>query len=177
MEVFNQIIENKYKMGYLTPLGSFLFKNKITQKYVSDSTGFTTTKVNKLYIEKTTLLYADEFYRVIKSTTLDFDYSCEEIFKNSNNKEFNNKWKSTLGILLFDYFKPQNYIEDNTGIDNVRLNKLLTDPKKRPYAEELNNVAKLMGIKPSQLFEYFYGDGERPVIGLLPKPDKKENEG
>ncbi|MGA6119797.1 helix-turn-helix domain-containing protein [Sphingobacterium anhuiense] len=73
-------------------------------------------------------------------------------------------------MLLFDHFKPQNYIEHNTGIDNVRLNKLLTDPKKRPYAEELNNIAKLMGIKSSQLFEYFYGDGERPVIGLLPKP-------
>jgi hypothetical protein len=77
----------------------------------------------------------------------------EDIFKNSNKKEFSNKWKSTLGMLLFDYFKPQNCTEHNTGIDNVRLNKLLTDPKKRPYAEELNNIAELRVIKPSQLFE------------------------
>ena len=73
-------------------------------------------------------------------------------------------------MLLFDYFKPQNFIEDKTEIDNVRLNKLLTDPLKRPYAEELYNIAKLLQIKPSQLFEYFYGDGERPMIGLFPKP-------
>lgn len=55
-------------------------------------------------------------------------------------------------MLLFDHFKPQNYAKDSTGIINVRLNKLLAEPKKT-QAEELYNIAQLMGIKLSQLFE------------------------
>lgn len=159
-------------MANLTALGSFLTINNISQKSVADSTKFSTTKVNKLFNDKNTLLYADEFYKIIKCTHLNFDVSCDKIFQSSQIKSPDNKWESKLGQLLFNVFKPQSYLENATGIKNVRLNKLLTNTYKRPYAEELYIIAKLLEISPSQLFEYFYGDGERPIILV---PFVKEN--
>ena len=167
LKVFAQIINSNRKMADLTALGSFLTKNNISQKSVADSTKFSTTKVNKLFNDKNTLLYADEFYIIIKSINLEFDSSCDKIFQSSQITSPENKWESKLGQLLFDIFKPQSYLENATGIKNVRLNKLLTDINKRPYAEELYLIAKLLQLKPSQLFEYFYGNGERPIIDLV----------
>ncbi|TYR36913.1 helix-turn-helix transcriptional regulator [Sphingobacterium phlebotomi] len=152
-------------MGHYTKLGRYLVRNKINQKYIVENTGFSAEKVSNYYIEDRTLVYADEFYKIIKCTSLDFDDSCAEIFKDIDITNYESKWQSELGIFLFGYFKPLSYLQEKTGIDGVRLNKLLTDKKKRPYAAELYLIAKALNLKPSQLFDYFYGDGERPVVG------------
>lgn len=34
------------------------------------------------------------------------------------------------------------------------------------YPYQVYTLAKISQIQPSQLFDYFYGDGERPIIGL-----------
>ncbi|MGE8425055.1 MAG: hypothetical protein ACN6PI_19625, partial [Sphingobacterium siyangense] len=34
------------------------------------------------------------------------------------------------------------------------------------YPYQVYALAKISQIKPTQLFDYFYGEGERPVIGL-----------
>lgn len=34
------------------------------------------------------------------------------------------------------------------------------------YPYQVSALAKISQIKPSQLFDYFHGDGERPIIGL-----------
>ncbi len=34
------------------------------------------------------------------------------------------------------------------------------------YPYQVYALAKISQIQPSQLFDYFYGDGERPIIGL-----------
>ena|SRR5690606_20388008 len=153
-------------MSHYTNLGRYLVRNKINQKYIVDNTGFSAEKVSNFYIEERTLVYADEFYKIIKCTSLDFDESCDEVFKNTDVKTYESKWQSELGIFLSEYIKPVNYLPERTGIDGVRFNKLLTDKKKRPYAVELYLIAKVLNLKPSQLFDYFYGDGERPVVGV-----------
>jgi len=34
------------------------------------------------------------------------------------------------------------------------------------YSYQVYALAKTLQIKPSQLFDYFHGDGERPIIGI-----------
>ncbi|HAE69330.1 Uncharacterised protein [Sphingobacterium multivorum] len=34
------------------------------------------------------------------------------------------------------------------------------------YPYQVYALAKILQIKPSQLFDYFHGDDERPIIGL-----------
>ncbi|SFT15823.1 helix-turn-helix domain-containing protein [Sphingobacterium wenxiniae] len=153
-------------MSHYTALGRYLVRNKINQKFIVDNTGFSAEKVSNYYTEESTLVYADEFYRIIKCTPLDFDKSCEEIFKGDVITTFENKWRSKLGTFLFEYIRPQNYLSETTGIDSVRLNKLLKETNKRPYAVELYLIAKVLKIKPSDLFKYFYGDGDKPIAGV-----------
>lgn len=152
-------------MSHYTALGSYLARNKVNQKFIADTSGFSAEKVSNYYTEESTLVYAEEFYKIIKCTSLDFDRSCEEVFKGIDITTFENKWKSKLGEFLFEYIRPQNYLSETTGIDSVRLNKLLKEINKRPYAVEVYLISKVLKIKSSQLFNYLYGDGEKPIVG------------
>lgn len=42
------------------------------------------------------------------------------------------------------------------------------------FAYEVYALVKISGILPSQLFEYLYGDGQHPIIGLVPPEEEKE---
>lgn len=145
-------------MTNLTALGAFLTKRKIKQKSIADKTGFSREKISNLYIEESAILYADEFFKIITVIALDLDSSCEEIFQQLQTAEPENKWKSKLGFFLLRYFKPQSFLQESTGIKGDRLNKILTDVNKRPYAEEIYLIAKVLSIKPSVLFEQLYAD-------------------
>lgn len=153
-------------MSTITALGAYLKKHGIKQKEIADKTGFSSEKVSNLYTEASALLYADEFHQIIKSASLDINDACAEIFVLAKVRKIENKWQSKLGLFLLDHFKPQNYLQASIGLKTDRLSKILTDVNKRPYAEEVYLISKLVSITPSVVFEHLYGEGERPRVGL-----------
>lgn len=57
-------------------------------------------------------------------------------------------------------------------------NKLQKEDQKIYIQGKFKGLAIAFGLKPSQLFNYLYGDGERPLVGLVPDSKKKgESEG
>jgi hypothetical protein len=68
--------------------------------------------------------------------------------------------------LINPYINSQNQISDSSKIIAKRFNRLFSGELKELYPDERYGLSKALACKPSQLFDYFYGEGERPVIGL-----------
>ncbi|WP_284180535.1 helix-turn-helix domain-containing protein [Sphingobacterium faecium] len=117
------------------------------------------------------LVLGKTFYDVIKLLNLNIDTVCFTLFpKESSSKlnlfpESNNKIHNFISTYIGDL----KLLSKTTGIEYNRLTKLFNGEYKNAYPEDINGLAIAFSLKPSQLFEYFYGDGERPVIEL-PKP-------
>ncbi|MBD1431768.1 helix-turn-helix transcriptional regulator [Sphingobacterium sp. DN00404] len=113
-------------------------------------------------------ILARNFYDVITLLSLDIDLICEKLFKEHKFTpiravgDSSNKLRLFLSIFLQDITR----IASATGIENSRLTRLLSGEFKNLYPDEIYGLAKAFGLKPSQLFDYFYGDGKRPVVGM-----------
>ncbi|AIM36174.1 hypothetical protein KO02_05295 [Sphingobacterium sp. ML3W] len=113
------------------------------------------------------------FYAIIKQLGLNIDETCLillpiaqslpdlNLFPNKENK---------LNSFISTYSKELKEIADSAGIEYNRFIKLHNGEYSNLYPNDVNGLAIAFNILPSQLFEYFYGDGERPMIGLFPKP-------
>lgn len=113
-------------------------------------------------------VHASTFFDTINLLNLDIDSLCEKLFNDDYFKEIDfsmqsgNKLKDFLSI----YTRDVTSVAHSAGIENSRLNRLLSGEFKHLYPDEVYGLAKAFRVKPSQLFEYFYGDGERPVVGI-----------
>lgn len=67
---------------------------------------------------------------------------------------------------IYPYLNSQNQISDSSKIIAKRFNRLFSGELNGLYADEIYGLSQALARKPSQLFEYFYGEGERPIIGL-----------
>lgn len=67
-------------------------------------------------------------------------------------------------------FKPminsKRQLSEASGIKETRLGEIFDERFEEMYAYEVFGLATAAGLKASQLFNYFYGDGSRPVVGL-----------
>ena len=108
------------------------------------------------------------FYSVSKSLDIDIDLLCTKVFKDYkwlplfNNVEFQTK----IQTFIYPYVNSANNISVAAGIEKTRFSRLQKGELKELYADEVYGLARAFDLKPSQLFEYFYGDGERPVVGI-----------
>lgn len=120
------------------------------------------------------LILGKTFYDVIKLLNLNIDTVCFSLFPKVSSKlnlfpESDNK----IYNFISSYIGDLKLLSKATGIEYNRLTKLFNGEYKNAYPEDVNGIAIAFNLKPSQLFEYFYGDGERPIIGLPSSSDEK----
>lgn len=111
---------------------------------------------------------AESFYKVLQLLNVNIDVSCDKLFQNHTftlldlRPESNNKLKDFLSPLVQD----TKDVASAAKINNSRLSRLLSGEFKHLYPNEVYGLAKSLGLKPSQLFYYFYGNGKRPIVGV-----------
>ncbi|HWK57306.1 MAG TPA: hypothetical protein VNQ80_08215 [Parapedobacter sp.] len=113
-------------------------------------------------------LFGNVFYTILKKLEVDIADACSVLFSDLEPtplKDLDGD-ESKLAKFLVPYTRTDSEVSDASLIDGARFsrvkNKLLPDL----YAFEVYGLAKAFGLNPSQLFDYFYGDGPRPVTGL-----------
>ncbi len=116
-------------------------------------------------------LYGRTFYTILKRLEEDIDKTSNILFKDYNWTKIENTTSAgtKLAQLISPITKSEAEIAEAAGIKKVRFSRVKNSEIEDLYAWEVYGLAKALGLKPSQLFEYFYGDGERPVIGMSEK--------
>lgn len=113
-------------------------------------------------------LYGQTFYTILKRLEEDIDKACSTLFEDYNwtKIEKTTSAGTKLAQLVSSITKSETEIATAAGIKKVRFNRVKNSEVEDLYAYEVYGLAKSFDLKPSQLFDYFYGDGERPVVGV-----------
>lgn len=113
------------------------------------------------------------FHAVLQLVKLDIDIACQDLFSDYklNALPPPKLGSSKLGIFISGVTRSEEDLAKAIGVSKTHFSNSKNDKDgEELFAYEIYALAILFNLKPSQLFEYFYGDGERPVIGLFPKP-------
>ncbi|WP_312330782.1 hypothetical protein [Sphingobacterium sp.] len=162
------MIKLDYKLYNTVSFRSFL-KKHINENYKTPSALSRKIEIIDLFLEKETAkLTAKTFFNVIKSLELDLKIICNLFFKTIPSTKLKSikSSKNKLENLLGPYFNSKLELVTASGIKETTLNELFDNKFDRIYAYELSAIAISFGIEPHVMFNYFYGDGERPIIGL-----------
>lgn len=162
------MIKLDYKLYNTISFRSFL-KKYVNENYETSSVIFQKIEIIDLFLEKETAkLTAKTFFNVVKSLELDLKIICDLFFKTIPSTKLKSikSSENRLQDLLGPHFNSKLELVIASGIKETTLNELFHNKFDRIYAYELSAIAISFGIEPQILFNYFYGDGERPIIGL-----------
>ncbi|MNJ96980.1 hypothetical protein D3C87_147150 [compost metagenome] len=125
-------------------------------------------KIEGILINETSKLTALAFYKTLQIVNNDFDKMCIAFFKGhpAYKLESLNHNANRLDNLFTPLLNSRKELSKASSIKETRLGELFTKRFDQLYAYEAYGLSIAAGLKPSQLFDYFYGEGERPVIGL-----------
>jgi len=113
-------------------------------------------------------ILAESFYNVLISLNIDIDDFCDNIFGKLKITtlyplpESDNK----LNDFISPFVQDTKEIASAIVVDNSRLSRLLSGEFKHLYPNEVYSIAIFFGLRPQQLFQYLYGGGMRPIVGL-----------
>lgn len=145
---------------YIDDILKGLYKNKHQRDPIRD-------EIQDVIASQGGELFGNIFYTILKKLEVDIDDACNVLFSELEPtplKDLDGD-ESKLAKFLVPYTRTDSEVSEASLIDGARFsrvkNKLLPDL----YAFEVHGLAKAFGLKPSQLFDYFYGDGPRPVVG------------
>lgn len=132
------------------------------------SYGETQAKVNQILKNETTRLTAKSFYDVILLLNQRVDNVCRRFFQGHPAKKLDSLKQSPnkLQNLVNPLLNSRALLSKASGIKETRLGELFQKKFDEIYASEVYGLAIALNLKPSQLFDYFYGDGERPVVSV-----------
>lgn len=125
-------------------------------------------QISNILNESSPKLDGKIFYKVLIFLEEDIDSFCINHFSKHEGYILASLKKNgnLFHDLIYPYLNSQNQISDSSKIIAKRFNRLFSGELNELYADEIYGLSKALGCKPSQLFNYFYGDGERPIIGL-----------
>lgn len=139
----------------------------VSKNYTGKSKRDVETQIKKT-LGTRKLILATSFYSVLKLLDLDVDLLSEKFFKNHKfspldlTPESDNRLKDFLSPYILDV----KTVSNAANIENTRLSRLLSGEFTHLYPNEVYGLSKAFGLNSSQLFEYFYGNGSRPVVGV-----------
>lgn len=141
------------------------YKGKLIYSEIKD-------KIDVILKNETSRLSALSFFKTLLVINEDLDKSCKVFFKGHPAFILNTLQQNSnkLDNLFSPLLNSKAELSKACAIKETRLSELFQKRFDQLYAYEAFGLSIAVGIKPSQLFKYFYGDGERPVIGLIPKP-------
>ena len=144
----------------MTPLGKYISKFGIAQKFIAANAGLTPERLSGLCNDPNDLLYADDFYLIIRAIKADLDAACREIFKTEklgSSRPTKDKDLTPFGKYISAFLRTKKDLSEEMGISQTRISKLSTDHNKRPYAYEIYLLALAIEKKPSDVYEELYG--------------------
>ncbi|MCY4778553.1 hypothetical protein ORI89_02745 [Sphingobacterium sp. UT-1RO-CII-1] len=126
-------------------------------------------KMDSLLTSEKSRLTAKTFFHVIKALQLNLKELCDLFFANipSTRLKKIKRSENRLEDLLGPYFNSKRELVIASGLKETTLNELFDNKFHRIYAYEVYAIAISFGIEPHLLFEYFYGNGKRPIIGSI----------
>ncbi|EKF55077.1 hypothetical protein I215_09451 [Galbibacter marinus] len=139
----------------------------LSKEYAGESKRELVTNIKDILGTRKIVL-AESFYQIILMLKLDIDSVCEILFKEHKVvvlnlvQESDNKLKDFLTPFIYD----SSIIASSACIENTRFSRLLKGEFVKLYPSEVYGIAKSFNLMPHQLFHYFYGQGERPLIGV-----------
>src|SRR5690606_31741602 len=117
---------------------------------------------------ETSKLSAKSFYKVVLVLDEDLDKLCKQFFKDHPAFQLNSL--ENLTNKMQGLFRPminsKKQLSEASGIKETRLGEVFDERFEEMYSYEVYGLATAAGLEPSQLFEYFYGDGPRPIVGV-----------
>lgn len=158
-----------YQLFNKESLKSYL-KKEIIKKYKPKSIHKEKlTMIDSILSNETTKLSAKTFYTIIKKLELDIRLITNHFFKGLPSSKLRSirLYENKLENLFNIYFNSKSDLVAASRIKETRLLELFKNKFDTIYAYEVCAIAISFGIEPHQLFEYFYGEGKRPVIGSL----------
>lgn len=139
----------------------------VSKSYSGKSKREVETRIKKILGSRKHIL-ATSFYNISQLLAIDIDALSEKFFKNRKFTVLD--LAPTSDNRLKDFLSP--HIRDvkevsiAANIENTRLSRLLSGEFTHLYPSEVYGLAKAFILEPSQLFNYFYGNGPRPVVGM-----------
>src|SRR5690606_28259922 len=126
--------------------------------------------IENILIDETSKLSALSFYKVLQIIGDDFDTVCMVFFKDHSafRLESLNHNANKLDSLFSPLINSRKELSKASFIKETRLSELFKKRFDQLYAYEAFGLSIAAGLKPSQLFDYFYGSGNRPLIGCAP---------
>lgn len=124
-------------------------------------------RIRDLIVAEGPELYGKMYYLVLRELQHDIDKTCEDLFSDYYYERLEDADDNAtkLAQFLHDRTRSDRKIAKAAGIGRVHFNRVKNGQTEDLYAFEVYGLAKAFGLNPSQLFDYFYGDGPRPVVG------------
>jgi hypothetical protein len=149
----------------LTDFGKFILADPNSILLLSKNTKFDALQLENLFTNPKAHLYADDFYKIITATKNNIEHACSTLFKIPKlNVEVKNLLPKSKQSSFANYVKrrlvDKGFTAKYIGASRERLSKLLSDPKKRPYASEVYRIAVLFEENPLHVFEELFGAKE-----------------
>lgn len=125
-------------------------------------------KVDKILQSTKAKVSGRSFFNMLVLLGVNFDHTCKTFFKNhpakqlSSTRNMSDKLIAMFGL----YLNSRLELSSATGIKDSRLGSILRNGIDEIYAYEVYSLAIAFDIIPSDLFHYFYGDGEMPAMGV-----------
>ncbi|GGH29814.1 hypothetical protein FAZ19_21795 [Sphingobacterium alkalisoli] len=169
-DIFQENNQNtEYKTLKLKEFRSFIYsviKAKFSKKTEQEEEK---DKIQNLISENGGDFFGKMFYLVLKRSGEDIDLTCETLFSDYVYPGLSKPQK--------DQTKLATFISGITLSDGELAEAIGTNPThfsrsknhmnhEDLFAFEVYALAKISNVKPSQLFNYFYGDGEQPLVGV-----------
>jgi len=125
-------------------------------------------KIQDIIVAEGPELVGKMFYLVIQELQHDVDTACDDLFSDYSYERLEglDDRATKLAQFLHDRTRSDRKIAAAANIEKGRLNRVKNGKIEDLYAFEVYSLAKAFGLKPSKLFDYFYGDGPRPVVGV-----------
>lgn len=155
---------------------NFIFKS-LTKRGSSGEKRKLEKEIDKL-LGTRDLVLGKTFYTIVNLVKLDIDDVCLNLFSNetSSNITLFPESENKINDFISTYLGDLKLVSEASGIEYNRLTKLFNGEYKNAYPQDVNGLAIAYGLKPSQLFEYFYGNGKRPIVGIVPSTEDNSEE-
>ena len=127
-------------------------------------------KIEGILKGETSKLSAKSFYEVILALDEheNLDNLCKNFFKGHPAFKLTSleNHKNKIQTLFKPMINSKRELSGASGIKETRLGEVFDERYNEMYSYEVYGLAIAGGLKPSQLFDYFYGDGPRPLVGV-----------
>jgi len=157
----HQVNKSVFFRNYVGKILKKKFKSKSSRDVVKEN-------IQDLLAKGGDPLLGNVFFLVLKLIDEDIDEACDSLFRNQKFSLLTelNENESKLARFLAPYTRSDQEVAEAAQIDSSRFNRVKNKLLPDLYAFEVYKLAGAFELKPSALFEYFYGDGPRPVVGM-----------